>query len=126
MNVFDVGVVDKDVEYCPSAGSEIDTPEGVHTNCIVPLSLPVAVTVTVAVTLVPVVALLVDKLVETAETDAKTISENNNTPTIKTVKIIFLFMLHLWSEHISYIDKFSGSLTKLCYCSLDEYRWFAC
>ena len=67
-------------------------PEGVHTSCMVPLSEPVAVTVVVAVTLVPVVALVVDRLVETVETEPKTTGANSNNPTIERIRIVFLFM----------------------------------
>ena len=98
-------------------------PEGVHTSWMLPLSELVAVTVVVAVTLVPVVALLVDRLVLTVDTEARTDDENNNIPTIETAIIKFLFILHLWPEHISYINKFlTGAF---CNCSFDEYRWLA-
>lgn len=107
VNVLDVGVVDKETPwYWPDDGSDILVPEGVHTSWMLPLSELVAVTVVVAVTLVPVVALLVDRTVETVETAPKTVGINNSNPTIETMRIVFLFIFHLWSEHISYIDKF--------------------
>lgn len=51
-------------------------------------------TVTVPVTLVPVVALLVDMLVDTVDTDAKAACDNNRIPKIESVIIIFWFMSH--------------------------------
>ena len=70
-------------------------PEGVHTSWTVPLSEDVAVTVTVAETLVPVVALVVDRLVETVDTAAKTVGDTNSNPTTENTIIICLFILHL-------------------------------
>lgn len=43
---------------------------------------------TVAVTLVPVVALLVDMLVETVDTEANATDENKSKPTIENMKIV--------------------------------------
>ena len=54
--------------------------------------MPVAVTVTVDVTLVPVVALLVDMLVETVETDANTAGDINNSPTSESTITACLFI----------------------------------
>ena len=93
VKVLDVGDVDKDTPwYCPVAGSDMVTPLGEQTSCMLPLSVPVAVTVTVPVMLVPVVALLVDMVVDTVDTDAKAICDMINTPTTENKTIDFWFI----------------------------------
>jgi len=50
--------------------------------------------VTVDVTLVPVVALLVDMLVDTVDTEAKATCDSSRIPKIEIAIIIFWFIIH--------------------------------